>query len=119
MPLRVYGYAKCDTCRKAWKWLDDHKVEFDRVPIVEAPPSRERLEAAYRASGLPLKRFFNTSGRSYRSGGWSARLKAGVSEKDQLDALAADPMLLKRPLLIGDGVVLVGFKPDTYEVLLG
>lgn len=118
MSLTVHGYAKCGTCRKAWKWLDEHGIDYIKKPILEEPPTREQLEAAWRSSELPLKRFFNTSGKSYRAGGWSARLKAGVSEKDQLDALAADPMLLKRPLVIGDGVVLVGFKPAEYEVLL-
>ena len=119
MSIKVYGYKKCGTWRKAWAWLDDQGVAYERVPIREEPPSRDELEAAWHASGLPLKRFFNTSGGSYRQGGWSAKLKDGVSEKEQLDALAADPMLLKRPLVIGDGVVLVGFKVGEYEVLLG
>ena len=119
MSLTVYGYANCDTCRKAWKWLDEHGVTYVKVPIREQPPSRDTLEAAWRASRLPLKRFFNTSGKSYREGGFSARIKAGMTEKEQLDALAADPMLLKRPLLIGDGIVLVGFKAPEYEVLIG
>ncbi len=119
MALTVYGYKNCNTCRKAWSWLDSHGVDHERRPIREEPPSREALEQAWRASGLPLKRFFNTSGGSYREGGWSDKLKAGIAEKEQLDALAADPMLLKRPLVIGDGVVLVGFKEKEWEVLLG
>jgi len=119
MSLTVYGYKNCNTCRKAWTWLDAHGVSHERASIVDDPPSREALEQAWRASGLPLKRFFNTSGKSYRSGGWSARLKAGLPDKEQLDALAADPMLMKRPLAIGDGVVLVGFKEPEWEMVLG
>lgn len=118
MALTVYGYDTCSTCRKAYKWLDEHAIEWEKVAIKESPPSREELEAIYRASGLPLARFFNTSGVSYRSGGWSQRRKT-ASEGEQLDALAADPMLLKRPLAVGDGTVLVGFKPADYAASLG
>lgn len=118
MSLTVYGYDKCSTCRKAYKWLDEHAVEWEKRPIKEEPPSRAELEAIVRSSGLPLGRFFNTSGNSYREGNWSARRK-GLTESEQLDALAADPMLLKRPLVVGDGMVLVGFKAEDYAALLG
>ncbi|MFK7931799.1 MAG: Spx/MgsR family RNA polymerase-binding regulatory protein [Myxococcota bacterium] len=119
MALRVYGHKSCDTCRKAWKYLDDNGVEIERVSIVDTPPTRQELEQAWRRSGLDLKRFFNTSGRSYRSGGWSDRIKAGASQAEQLDGLAGDPMLIKRPLAIGDAHVIVGFKPELYQPLLG
>ena len=117
METIVYGYKNCGTCRKAWRWLDEQGVSYQRVEITTDPPDRATLEAAWHTSGLPLKRFFNTAGRSYRSGGWSQRIKDGATEADQLDALAADPMLIKRPLLIGDGVVVVGFKPEAYRSL--
>lgn len=117
MTTVVYGYKNCDTCRKAWRWLDDHGVPYQPAEITVDPPDRHTLETAWRASDLPLKRFFNTAGRSYRIGGWSQRIKEGATEAEQLDALAADPMLIKRPLLIGEGVVLVGFKPEAYRSL--
>jgi arsenate reductase (glutaredoxin) len=117
MALTVYAYDRCGTCRKARKWLDAHDIDHRVVPILDSPPDRATLESAWRRSGLPLKRFFNTSGKAYRAGGWSQRLKDGVSEAEQLDALAADPMLLKRPLALDadEGVVLVGFKEPEWE----
>ena len=118
MALIVYGYDTCSTCRKAYKWLDAHAIEWEKRPIRESPPSREELEAIVRASGLPLARFFNTSGKSYRAGGWSQKRKT-ASEAEQLDALAADGMLLKRPLVVGDGTVLVGFNEADYAAVLG
>lgn len=119
MSIRVFGYDKCDTCRKAWRWLAAEEVPFERVSITTSPPSRDELERAWKSSGLPLKKFFNTAGRSYRSGGWSDRFKSGVSEAEQLDALSADPMLIKRPLLVGSDQVLVGFKPAVYAAAFG
>lgn len=119
MALVVYGLDSCNTCKKAWKWLDDRDITWEKRAIREEPPDRATLEAAWTRSGLPLKRFFNTSGKSYRSGGWSQRLKDGLSESEQLDALAADPMLVKRPLVLGEDVALVGFKEDEYQAALG
>jgi arsenate reductase len=118
MTLTVYGYDACSTCRKAYKWLDANAIDWEKRPIKEQPPTRAELEAIVRSSGLPLGRFFNTSGQSYRAGGWSAKRKT-ATEAEQLDALAADPMLLKRPLVVGDGMVLVGFKEADYAALLG
>ncbi len=114
MTWTVYHYANCGTCKKASRWLEDAGVAHEIVPIKEAPPSRETLASLIEQSGLPLKRFFNTSGKSYRSGGFSEKLKS-MSDDEAIDALAADPMLIKRPLVdTGDGA-LVGFKPAEWE----
>lgn len=118
--MDVYEYPACSTCKKALKWLNDHQLSYQRVHIVDSPPSREVLSAAIDASGLPIKRFFNTSGQSYRQGGFSERLPT-MSKEEAIDALAADGKLIKRPLVITDGAarVLVGFKEAEWaEALL-
>lgn len=117
MAPTVYHYASCSTCRKALKWLAEHDVAYQAVPIVEKPPSRTRLRAAIERSGLPLRSFFNTSGESYRSGGFKDRLPT-MSEAEAVDALAADGKLIKRPLLIGDEQVLVGFSEQVWSKAL-
>jgi arsenate reductase (glutaredoxin) len=108
MPPTVWAYAGCGTCKKAERWLRAHGVAVDLRPIVEAPPSAETLRALWQKSGLPLQRFFNTSGQSYRQGGFQARLP-GMSEDAQLAALAADGKLIRRPLLDAGDTALVGF----------
>ncbi|MBR7112902.1 MAG: arsenate reductase family protein [Firmicutes bacterium] len=102
-------YPKCTTCQKAQKWLDEHGIAYTLRDIKADRPSREELDAWYAASGLPLKRFFNTSGLLYKSLQLKDKLPA-MSDDEQLELLATDGMLVKRPLLIGDGMVLVGFK---------
>ena len=114
MGVRLYHYPACDTCRRATRWLAAREVEVERVHIVEAPPSRADLETLWRRSGLPLRKLFNTAGRSYRSGGFKDRL-ASMSEAEALDALAADGKLIKRPVLDGGSFVLVGFDEAAYE----
>lgn len=116
--LKVWSYAKCGTCKKALAWLDDKGVAYELIPIVDAPPSRTRLQKLIRASGLPLKRFFNTSGMSYRQGGFSEKLKT-MTQAEAIAALAADGKLIKRPLIEGSDIVLVGFKEAEYEAALG
>ncbi len=118
MAITIYEYPGCSTCKRALKWLDAQGVDYTRVHIVDAPPSRKTLARLHRASGLPLKRFFNTSGQSYRGGGFKERLPA-MSEAEQLDALAADGKLIKRPLVDGDGFALVGFKEPEWRERLG
>jgi arsenate reductase len=113
MSVRVYQYPKCGTCRKALKWLDAEGVDYESVHIVDRPPSRKALATLVKRSGLPLKRFFNTSGQSYRNGGFKERLPS-MSDAEKLDALAADGKLLKRPIVDGEGFVLVGFKEAEY-----
>jgi arsenate reductase (glutaredoxin) len=102
--------------RKALKWLKDHDVAHRSVHIVDEPPGKALLKRAL-DGGLPLKALFNTSGESYRSGGFKERLPE-MSQTEALAALAADGKLIKRPFLVGDDVVLVGFKEDDWSAAL-
>lgn len=106
-------YPKCTTCKKAEKYLLDKGVQLEVRDIKENNPTVEELAAWYKASGLPLKRFFNTSGLLYKSMGLKDKLPE-MSAEEQLQLLATDGMLVKRPLLIGDDFVLVGFKEKEY-----
>lgn len=115
-PLDFYQYPNCSTCRAARKWLDTNGVAYRSIDIVEQPPSVATLRKIMKLAGLELRKLFNTSGQSYRGGGWKDKL-AQTSEADALAALAADGMLIKRPILVGDGVALVGFSPDAWAVL--
>lgn len=110
-------YPKCTTCQKAQKWLDSNGISYDLRDIKTDNPSREELTEWYRSSGLPLKKFFNTSGMLYRSLELKDKLP-DMSEDEQLDLLASDGMLVKRPLLINGGKVLVGFKESEWTSLL-
>ena len=107
-------YPKCSTCQKAKKWLDAHKVEYTDRHIVEAKPTYEELQEWNAKSGLPLKKFFNTSGLLYKSMQLKDKLP-NMSEDEQLRLLATDGMLVKRPLLIDDDKILVGFKEAEWE----
>ncbi len=111
--LKVYCYNRCSTCRKALKWLDDHNIPYTPVDISTSHPDIPALREYHCISGLPLKKFFNTSGNSYRALGLSEKLP-GMPEEEQLALLASDGMLVKRPLLIGDNFVLVGFKEEEW-----
>ena len=102
-------YPKCTTCQKAQKWLDENGISYTLRDIKMENPTYEELSAWHRRSGLPLKRFFNTSGLLYKSMGLKDKLPQ-MSENEMLKRLAADGMLVKRPLLVGDDFVLVGFK---------
>ncbi len=116
--LTVYAYGRCSTCRKAAKWLDAHGVAATTHDIVTDPPDAATLAAAIERSGLPLKRFFNTAGQSYRAGGWKDKV-GGLDVSQAAAALAADGKLIKRPLVLADdGGVLVGFKPAEWEAAL-
>jgi len=110
----VFQYPKCSTCRKALSYLDGKGVKYESIDIVAQPPSRSQLGQALKQSGLPIKRFFNTSGQSYREGKFGERLPS-LSESEALDALAADGKLIKRPLILGKGFVLVGFDAAQYQ----
>lgn len=118
MTPKVYVYDRCSTCRKALRWLDAHDVAYEKVPIVDRPPSAATLERLWKRSGLPLKRFFNTSGQSYRAGGFRDRLPT-MSDAEALAALAADGKLIKRPLVDGGDFVLVGFDEAAYAEAFG
>ena len=115
--LKVYCYSRCTTCQKALKWLQAHGVEHTVIDIKTNHPDEETLRAYYRQSGLPLKRFFNTSGIPYRELGLSKKLP-DMSEDEQLCLLSTDGMLVKRPLVVGDGFVLTGFKEAEWEAHL-
>ena len=112
-------YPKCSTCRKAQKWLDEHDVDYDIRDIKTDNPDLAELELWHQACGLPLKKFFNTSGQLYRSLELSKKLP-GMSDAEQYALLASDGMLVKRPILItDDNKVLVGFKEDQWAETLG
>ena len=112
--IKFICYPKCTTCQKAKKWLDDNGVEYELRDIKLDNPTLEELTEWYKKSGLPLRRFFNTSGLLYKSLELKSKLPE-MSEDEMLALLATDGMLVKRPLLIGDDFVLVGFKEAEYE----
>ena len=111
--IKFICYPKCTTCQKAQKWLDDNKIEYEFRDIKLDNPTLDELTEWYKKSGLPLKRFFNTSGLLYKSLDLKNKLLT-MSEEEMLNLLATDGMLVKRPLLIDDDFVLVGFKEDEY-----
>ena len=110
-------YPKCTTCQKAQKWLDETGAAYTVRNIKEDNPTRAKLEQWHQRSGLPLKRFFNTSGLQYKALGLKDKLPE-MSQEEQLDLLATDGMLVKRPILVGDDVVLVGFRQAEWEAAL-
>ena len=112
--LKYICYPKCTTCQRAKKWLDDNNIECELRDIKENNPNFEELSKWYKISGLPLKKFFNTSGLLYKSMCLKDKLTA-MSEEEQLKILATDGMLVKRPLLIGEDFVLVGFKEKEWS----
>ena len=115
--MDVYYYAKCTTCQKALKWLDEKGVPYRAIDIKSGHPDAETLRALWQKSGLPLKRFFNTSGMQYRALNLSARLPS-MSEEEQLALLGSDGMLVKRPLLVGKDFVLPGFREADWAAKL-
>lgn len=118
-PVLFIEYPPCSTCKKAKRWLDEHGVPYVSRHIVEENPTAEELAAWQGRSGLPLRRFFNTSGMKYRELGVKAQLDAGMSDEDAFALLATDGMLVKRPLVIADDTVLVGFREAAWaEALL-
>ena len=107
-------YSKCTTCQKAKKWLDNKKIEYKTRDIKADNPTSEELRKWYSISGLELKKFFNTSGLLYKSLELKNKLPK-MTEEEMLSLLSTDGMLVKRPILVGDDFVLVGFKEDDYE----
>lgn len=112
--LEFICYPKCTTCQKAQKWLDEKGVEYKLRDIKAENPTFEELEGWYALSGLPLKKFFNTSGLLYKSMELKTKLPE-MSDKEQLELLSTDGMLVKRPLLIGENFVLTGFREKEWE----
>ena len=115
---RFICYPKCTTCQKAKSWLDANNIEYELRDIKLDNPKREELGTWWKISGLPLKRFFNTSGLLYKSLDLKNKLPT-LTEDEMLDLLASDGMLVKRPLLVGDDFVLVGFKESEWGEKLG
>ena len=111
--IKVYCYSKCGTCRKALKWLTEKGIEHTVIDIKTEHPDEEELRRYHEISGLPLKRFFNTSGLPYREMELSKKLP-GMSDDEQFALLATDGMLVKRPLVVGEGFVLTGFKEEEW-----
>lgn len=114
MHILFLEYPSCSTCKKAKAWLDSHNISYTDRHIKEQNPTKEELTAWYRLSGLPLKKFFNTSGMLYKSMGLKDRLPS-MSEDEQLALLATDGMLVKRPIIVADSFVLTGFKESEWE----
>ena len=111
-------YPSCTTCKKAEKWLEDRKIPVEKRHIKEDNPTEAELRSWHERSGLPLKRFFNTSGLKYKEMELSKRLPA-MPEEEQFRLLASDGMLVKRPILVGESFVLVGFREAEWEKALG
>lgn len=111
---KVYHYPKCTTCKRAVKWLEEKNIECEKKHIVEEIPSLEEITEIYKKSGLPLKRFFNTSGLVYKDLGLKDKL-VEMTEEEQLKLLSSNGMLIKRPIFVGENFVLVGFKEKEWE----
>ena len=118
MSVLFLEYPPCSTCQKAKRWLDEHHVSYTSRHIKENNPTAEELKEWYKKSGLPLKKFFNTSGLIYKSMGLKDKLPT-MNEEEQIALLATDGMLVKRPLVIGDSFVLTGFKEKDWQEKLG
>ena len=116
MSILFLEYPKCSTCQKAKKWLDENGIQYQDRHIVEQNPTVEELTQWYQKSGLPLKRFFNTSGKLYKELKLKDKLPT-MTEQEQLELLATNGMLVKRPLVISDTVICPGFKQDVWEQL--
>ena len=112
--MKVYCYPKCTTCKKALAWLDAQNIAYDLYDIKEQNPSADDLKSWHQMSGLPLKKFFNTSGMKYKELALKDKLPE-MSEEEQYALLGTDGMLVKRPLVIGDGFVLTGFRQKEWE----
>lgn len=114
---KVYCYSRCTTCKKALKWLEENKIEYTLIDIKEDHPDEKTLRQLHKKSGLPLKKFFNTSGQLYREMELSKKLP-DMNEDDMFRLLASDGMLVKRPLLITEDKVLTGFKEAEWKEAL-
>jgi len=112
--IRVFHYPRCSTCKKALKWLGEHGVAVELIDIVQEPPTKAELRQALKDSGVSLRKLFNTSGASYREGGFGERLPS-MSEAEAIDALEKDGKLIKRPLVVGKGLALIGFDETAYR----
>lgn len=115
--ITVLCYKKCSTCQKALKWLDEQQISYETRPIKEENPTKDELKEWYQKSGLPLKKFFNTSGNLYKELSLKDKLPQ-MTEEEQLNLLATDGMLVKRPLVVAGNAVLAGFKEAEWKETL-
>lgn len=115
--MLLIEYPRCSTCKKAKKWLDDHGVSYCDRNIVSENPTKGELKVWFQKSNYPLKRFFNTSGNLYKEYGLAKKLPT-MSEEEQFDLLASDGMLVKRPILVCDDKIFVGFKEEEWKEIL-
>ena len=115
--MLVLVYRKCSTCIKALKWLEANDIVFEERPIVEQNPTYDELKAWHQMSGLPLKNFFNTSGKLYKEMNLKDKLKE-MTEEERLQLLATNGMLVKRPLVVGEDFVLTGFKESAWNEVM-
>ncbi len=118
MPYQFICHSGCSTCRKARLWLQEQEIPFEEREIRQQRPTAQELETWSRQAGIPLRRFFNTSGQLYRSMQLKDKLPA-MDEQQQLALLASDGMLVRRPILVADGTVLVGFREAEWQRALG
>ncbi len=118
MPFLFICYPKCTTCAKAHRWLDEHGIAYTFRDIKTDNPAADELRGFYKTSGLPIKRFWNTSGQGYRALDIKSKLPS-MTDEEQLALLATDGMLVKRPILVGEDIVLVGFKEAEWAEKLG
>lgn len=118
MSLTFYWYPKCGTCQKAKKWLDAKGLDYNAVHLVEHPPTKDELIDLIDESGLPPKKFFNTSGKKYRELNLKEKIK-DADKEEMADILATDGMLIKRPIVTDGSHVTVGFKEETFEEVWG
>ncbi len=114
MALTLYHYPNCSTCKQAIKWLVANGHEFTAIDLVAKPPTRAVLEHIYKLADVPLKKLFNLAGASYRDGDFKTKLP-GMTSAQAFAALAADGKLIKRPILLGDDIALVGFAADEWQ----
>jgi arsenate reductase len=117
MSLKLYGYANCSTCSKAKKFLDTAGIGYTWVPIRETPPPVNTLQSLMKQNNIPIRKLFNTSGMDYRALGMKDKLPQ-MSESEALDLLSQNGNLVKRPVLFGSGIALVGFKEEVWQEAL-
>lgn len=112
--MKFYGYKKWSTVKKAKNWLTENNIKFEEIDLIDTPPTKEEIKKMYEISNQDLKKFFNTSGVKYRELGLKDKIKT-ASEDELLDLLASDGKLIKRPLLVDDDKVIIGFKETEYN----
>jgi arsenate reductase (glutaredoxin) len=121
MAIKIYEYAGCSTCKKALKYLDAKNTKYERVPIVEQPPTvaeLEKMQGYLEASGKTFRNLFNTSGEQYRALKIGDRIKAGMSEEEAIELLSNNGKLIKRPFLLTDKGGATGFQEETWNTLI-